>query len=119
MVLAARRGAAIDAERDRDATEARYREEHRGTGDPTADRARGHERGAVEQNSSQRTLAVTLAADARADAMLADQEARVRAQRRASDRMAFLVPPALVNESIVELAGNGYDTLGRLSRPHR
>ena len=57
--------------------------------------------------AAQRTLAVTLAADVRADAVLAKQEAMVRAQRQVSDAMTFLVPPALVNDALVELAGNG------------
>ncbi|SIO66584.1 ABC-2 type transport system permease protein [Singulisphaera sp. GP187] len=108
MVLAVRH-AAIDAERDREATETKFREEHRSAGD------RGDAR-------SKQTLAVTLAADARADAMLANHEAQVRAQRRLSDRLAYLVPPVLINDAIVELAGNGPtrwdDYLERIGRFH-
>ena len=121
MVLAVR-NAAIDAERDRDATESRYREEHGDAGGPNTDPAKGNPRGVVDR-ASQRTLAVTLAADARADAVLANQEARVRAQRRLSDGLSFLVPPALVNDAIVELAGNGHtrwdDYLARIGEFHR
>jgi hypothetical protein len=101
MVLAVR-NAAIDAERDREATEARYREEHSGTSHAADAPAPGG-----RDPRSQVALAVILAADARADAMLANHEAQVRAQRRLSDRLAFLVPPVLMNDVIVELAGNG------------
>ena len=106
MVLAVR-NAAIDAE-------ARPRR-HRGTLSRGASQqqrpcSRPDGGGATRQQrrQQQRTLAVTLAADARADAVLAEQEARVREQRRLSDRLAFLVPPALVNDAIVELAGSGH-----------
>jgi ABC-2 type transport system permease protein len=120
MVLAVR-NAAIDAERDRDATEARYREEHHDGGDRTSDRTAAGQRG-INDASSRRTLAVTLAADARADTVLAEQEARVREQRRLSDRLAFLVPPALVNDAIVELAGSGHtrwdDYIARVGEFH-
>lgn len=112
MVLAVR-DAAIDAERDREATEARFRDEHRSTSDGAADRGDAR---------TQLALAVTLAADARADAMLANHEAQVRAQRRLSDRLAFLVPPVLINDAIVELAGNGPtrwdDYLERIGKFH-
>ena len=114
-MLLAVRNAAIDTERDRDATEARYREEHRNISDQTADAPKVDDR-------TQRTLAVTLAADARADTVLANHEAQVQAQRRLSDRLAFLVPPALVNDAIAELAGNGHtrwdEYLARINQFH-
>jgi len=110
MVLAVR-NAAIDTERDRDAAEARYREEHRNTID----------NGAID-NRTQRTLAITVAADVRADAVLANHEEQVQAQRRLSDRLAFLVPPALINDALAELAGNGHtrwdDLLNRIDKFH-
>jgi len=111
MVLAVR-NAAVDAERDRDATEARYREQHPDTGG-----------GAINDERTRRTLEVTLAADARADEVLARQEARVREQRRLSDRLAFLAPPALVHDAVAELAGNGHtrwdDYLVRVGAFHK
>ena len=100
MVLAVR-NAAIDTERDRDATDARYREEHRSTNDQSTD-------GPKVDDRTRRTLAVTVAADARADAMLVNHEAQVQAQRRFSDRLAFLVPPVLINDALAELSGNGH-----------
>lgn len=116
MVLAVR-NAAIDTERDRDASEARYRDEHRNTGPGDAVTARNS-----GDDRNQRTLAITLAADERADAVLADHESEVRAQRRLSDRMAFLVPPVLINDAIAELAGNGHtrwdDFLARIDEFH-
>jgi ABC-2 type transport system permease protein len=121
MVLAVR-NAAVDAERDRDATEAHYREEHGETAalKPTEAKAGSHD---TLDKTTQRTLAVILAADARADAVLANQEARVHDQRRVSDRLSFLVPPTFVNDAIVELAGNGYtrwdDYLARIVEFHR
>ena len=117
MVLAVR-NAAIDTERDRDATEARYREEHRNS---TASRAKSTGGPKLDERTH-RTLAVTLAADARSDVVLAQHEAQVQAQRRLSDRIAFLVPPSLINDVIAELAGNGHtrwdDYLARVSEFH-
>lgn len=102
MVLAVR-SAAIDAERDREATEARYRDEHVTASDRnTASTER------TKDERTQHTLDVTLAADVRADAVLAEQEARVRGQRRLADRLALLVPPALIYDTLAELAGNGH-----------
>ncbi|MFO0818305.1 MAG: ABC transporter permease subunit [Pirellulales bacterium] len=100
MVLAVR-NAAVDTERDRDANDARYREEHRGANDRSTDAPKVDDR-------TRRTLAVTVAADARADILLAHHEAQVQAQRRLSDRLAFLVPPALINDALAELSGNGH-----------
>jgi ABC-2 type transport system permease protein len=116
MVLAVRT-AAIDAERDRAATEARYREEHRNPGDSPRTGS-----GAITDERSKLTLAVTVAADSRADAVLASQEDRIREQRRLSDRLSLLAPPALVNDAIAELAGNGHtrwdDYLSRIGEFH-
>lgn len=109
LVLAVRE-AAVDAERDRDAAEARYREEHRDG--PVAG---GDDR-------TLRTLEVTVAADARADAMLAEQEAKILQQRRLAERLSYLLPPCLLNDAVAELAGNGHirwdDYLGRVATFH-
>lgn len=116
MVQAVRE-ASIDAERDRDAVEARYREEHRGVGGLAAD-----PRGVGGDDRTRRTLAVALAADARADAVLADQEARVKQQRHLCERLAYLAPPVLFHDAVVELAGNGHsrwdDYLARVGDFH-
>ncbi|MFO0950278.1 MAG: ABC transporter permease subunit [Isosphaeraceae bacterium] len=113
MVLAVRE-AAVDAERDAEAAEARYRAEH--PDEPKSGAPAGGDR-------TRRTLEVTLAADARADAVLAEQEARVRAQRRLADRLALLAPPALVNDALAELAGAGHtrwdDYLERVGAFHK
>jgi ABC-2 type transport system permease protein len=91
MVLALRQA---EVAVDREAQQARYRAEH-GQADDTAEQQR-------------RTLELTLAADRRADEMLARHEAMVQAQRLLSDRLSLLAPPILVNDAIVELAGNGH-----------
>lgn len=49
-----------------------------------------------------------MAADARADSVLAEQEARIFRQRRLAERLAFLLPPSLVYDGVAELAGNGH-----------
>jgi ABC-2 type transport system permease protein len=111
MVLAVRE-ASVDAERDRDALNARYLAEH-----PDERPAHGGD------DRTRRTLDVILAADARADAVFAQQERRVREQRRLADRLAFLSPPALILDSIAELAGNGHtrwdDYLVRVGEFHK
>jgi ABC-2 type transport system permease protein len=112
LVLAVRE-AAVDAERDRDAADARYRAEHP---DATATAT------APGDDRTARALEVTLAADARADAMLADQEARVRRQRLLADRLALVLPACLVHDAVAELAGNGHtrwdDYLARVAAFH-
>ncbi|MFO0909047.1 MAG: DUF3526 domain-containing protein [Isosphaeraceae bacterium] len=100
MILAVRE-AAVDAERDRDAAEARYREEH------PSDVARP-KTATVNDERTRRTLDVTLRADIRADAVLVEQNTKVRNQRRLSDRVAVLAPPALANDILAELAGAGH-----------
>lgn len=93
LILAVRE-AAIDAERDRDAADARYRDEHGAA--PPGDR------------QTLRTLDVTVAADARSDAMLAEQDARILRQRRLAERLAYSLPPCLMHDAIAELSGNGH-----------
>ncbi|WP_165250490.1 DUF3526 domain-containing protein [Paludisphaera soli] len=103
------RAASVDAERDLDAAEARYREEH-AEAKPAGD------------GRSRRTLEVTIAADARADEVLARQEARIREQRALCDRLAFLAPPIMFHDALAELAGNGHtrwdDYLARVADFH-
>lgn len=91
MVLALRQA---EVAVDREAQQARYRAEH-GQPDATAERQR-------------RTLELTLAADQRADDTLARHEAMVESQRLLGDRLAYLAPPVLINDALVELAGNGH-----------
>jgi ABC-2 type transport system permease protein len=109
LVLAVRE-AAVDAERDRDAAEARYREDHRTGTDAGAD------------GRTRRTLEVTVAADARADTILADQESQILRQRRLAEQFAFLLPPCLLYDAVAELAGNGHtrwdDYLERVAAFH-
>lgn len=93
MVLAVRQ-AAVDADRDRAAEQARFAAEHGGAA-PANDRER-------------RTLALTLLADQRADEVLARHEAQVRRQRSLTDRLGLLSPPLVVNAALVNLAGNGH-----------
>lgn len=104
------REAAVDADRDLDAAEARYREEHR------------DEPAAGGDDRTRRTLEVTVAADARADAMLAEQETRILRQRRLDERLAYLLPPCLLHDTVAELAGNGHtrwdDYLERVAAFH-
>ncbi len=90
------REAAVDAERDRDASEARYREEHPGEPAPAGD------------DRTRRTLDVTVAADARADTMLAEQESCILRQRALAERLGGLLPSCLMYDAIAELAGTGH-----------
>jgi ABC-2 type transport system permease protein len=109
LVLAVRE-AAVDVERDRNAADARYREEHRTGPNAGAD------------DLTRRTVDVTVAADARADAMLAEQESLILRQRRLAERLAYLLPPCLVHDVVAELAGNGHtrwdDYLERVATFH-
>lgn len=100
VVLAVRQ-AAVEAERDREAEQARFRADHglvASAGVATAGSASSAER---------RTLALTLAADRRADEVLSRHEALVQQQRRLTERLGLLSPPLLVNDALAELAGNG------------
>jgi hypothetical protein len=117
-MLMAVRGAAVDAERDRNATEARYREEHRGVSGLAAEA-----RDTIDDERTRQTLSATLAADARADMVLSDQERHVTEQRRLCDRLAVLTPPVLFHDAVVELAGNGHtrwdDYVARVGEFHK
>lgn len=94
------REAAVDAERDRDAAAARFQQEHAGTAE-----AAGPRDGAAER--TRRAVAVSEAAEARADRLLAQHEAQVQAQQQAIGRAAWWVPPVLMEHWLAELAGNG------------
>lgn len=107
VVLAVRQ-AAVDADRDREAEQARFRADH-GLAAPgvTAER---------------RALALVLAADQRADAVLTRHETLVRQQRELTALLSLLSPAMRVNDSLTELAGNGHsrwdDYLQRVDRFH-
>jgi ABC-2 type transport system permease protein len=109
LVLAVRQ-TSVDTERDMDAAEARYREEHAETA------------GTRPPDATARTLEVTVAADARADAILAEQDTRVRSQRRLAERLSLALPPCLIHDAIAELAGAGHtrydDYLARVAAFH-
>ncbi len=109
LVLAVRE-ASVGAERDLDAAEARFREEHAGTSELRRD------------DRTARTLEVTVAADARADELLARQEIVIRQQRRMAERLSMPLPSSLVYDTIAELAGSGHsrwdDYLARVADFH-
>lgn len=95
MVLAVRQ-ASVDAERDRDAVELRYLEEH------------PQDTQGIHAVSGQRAVAVVFAADRRADEVLAAHEARVQAQRRLSARLSWWVPSIRMYQSMADLSGTGH-----------
>lgn len=94
VVLAVRQ-AAVDADRDREAEQARFRAEH-GLAAP----------GAAPER---RALALVLAADQRADAVLTRHEALVRQQRDLTSALSVFSPAMRVNDTLAELAGNGHN----------
>lgn len=109
LILAVRE-ASVDTERNLDAAEARFREEHAGTTELRRD------------DRTARTLEVTIAADARADELLARQEEDVRRQRRMAERLSLLLPASLVYDTFAELAGSGHtrwdDYMARIAQFH-
>lgn len=110
-VVLAVREAAVDADRDRAAEQARFSAEH-GLVTP-ANSGAANERHA---------LLLTLAADRRADEVLSRHEALVRQQRALTDRLGLLSPALLVNDTLTELGGNGHSQwdayLGRVDAFH-
>ena len=70
-----------------------------------------------------RTLVLLLAADRRADDVLARHDAMVRANRSLVERASWLAPPVLLNDALAALAGNGPDRwdahLANVSAFHR
>jgi len=114
MVLAVRQ-AAVDVDRDLDAERARFRSEH-GLAQPTAPGAAAapaatgtSAASAAASAGDRRTLARLLAADRRADEVLARHDAMVRANRSLVERASWLAPPVLLNDALAALAGNGPD----------
>ncbi|TXI80650.1 MAG: DUF3526 domain-containing protein [Flavobacteriales bacterium] len=99
-VILASRSAAIDAERDRAAEEARYRDEYGETAAKTA--------GKVDERTRMlQRIAVQTIATERADAVLARHDARVDEQARLAARLAFLSPAMLAEAAMIDLSGNG------------
>lgn len=98
-VVLAVREAAVDAERDREAGQARYQQDHAGTteGGPRDD----------ADARTRRAVAVSLAAEARAEALLARHEQQIDAQQQAVGRAAWWAPPVLMEHWLADLAGNG------------
>ncbi|MDX2037610.1 MAG: DUF3526 domain-containing protein [Isosphaeraceae bacterium] len=113
MILAVR-SAAVDVERERAAAEDRFRDEHAPRSDSFA--------GPIADARTRETLAVTIAADRRADEILAEQEEQARRRRGLAERLAFALPPALLHDALEEIAGNGRtrwdDFLERIDRFH-
>lgn len=101
-VVLAVRDAAVDAERDAGAERARFEQSHAGTAEA------GRTPPAV--STAERTrlaLAVTLAADARADQLLAAQDARLRERQALVAQAAWAVPSLLMQQWLADLAGSG------------
>lgn len=96
MVLAAR-AAAIDAEQSRDASFARYVEEH---GSPVP-----KSRGSLE--ATRKRLATREAAFERVEAVVAAHDAQLARQRAFSDTLAFFSPPLLTSGLLADIAGTG------------
>lgn len=99
-VVLAVREAAVDAERDREASQARYQQDHAGTPEGGAPRDEADAR-------TRRAVAVSLAAEARAEQLLARHELQIEAQQQAVGRAAWGAPPVLMAHWLADLAGNG------------
>jgi ABC-2 type transport system permease protein len=99
MVLAVR-GATVNADRERDASLARYREEH-----PQAqpDELR---RGSAAERVARR-LAVVDASAARAEAVVAAHDAQLARRQTLVDAVAFVSPALLMQLAVTDLAGTG------------
>lgn len=95
MVLAAR-AASTDADRARDATLARYADEH-GGGKPAG--------GAQEMTL--RRLATQEAAFQRVEAIVAEHDAQLARQREMADRLGYLSPAYLTYQALADIAGSG------------
>ena len=96
MVLAAR-AASIDADRARDASLARYAEEH---GD--AEKPAGG-----PQEATLRRLATQEAAFQRVEAIVAEHDAQLARQRDMADRLGYLSPAYLTYSAMADIAGSG------------
>ena len=96
MVLAAR-AASIDADRARDASLARYAQEH---GD--AEKPAGG-----PQEATLRRLATQEAAFQRVEAIVAEHDAQLARQRDMADRLGYLSPAYLTYQAMADIAGSG------------
>lgn len=114
MVLAVR-AAAVDAERNRDAELARFRDEH-----PDADEAQRPDRG---REQTLRRLAVQQAAVQAVDGILASHEAQLARRQSLVQWLSFASPALLMNDALAELAGHGPSRMAafmtQLHRFHR
>ena len=114
MVLAVR-GASIDSDRARDATLARYREEH-----PQA-QPDELQRGSPRERVARRLAAVDASA-LRVQAVVARHDAQLARRQALVDRLAYLSPALLLQLAATDLAGTGggayADFYARVDRFH-
>ncbi|MFO1103095.1 MAG: DUF3526 domain-containing protein [Methylocystis sp.] len=96
MVLAAR-AASTDADRARDATLARYADEHGG----------GGRQAGGAQEMTLRRLATQEAAFQRVEAIVAKHDAQLARQRDMADRLGYLSPAYLTYAAMADIAGAG------------
>jgi ABC-2 type transport system permease protein len=108
MVLAAR-AASIDAEQSRDASLARYVEEH---GSPAP-----KSRASLEATRTR--LATREAAFERVEAVVAAHDAQLALQRSFSDGLSFLSPPLLASALLADIAGTGEARYSRFNETIR
>ncbi|MCQ4190659.1 ABC transporter permease [Methylocystis suflitae] len=96
MVLAAR-AASTDADRARDASLARYAQEHGDAGKPAGG----------PQEMTLRRLATQEAAFQRVEAIVAEHDAQLARQRDMADRLGYLSPAYLTYQAMADVAGSG------------
>ncbi len=94
------RAASIDADRERDATLARYQEEHGHLHDD------GLQPGSYRERTLRR-LAVQQAATQRAEAIMSVHDERLQQQHLLANRLAYLSPALLMYNAVAEIAGTG------------
>jgi ABC-2 type transport system permease protein len=96
MVLAAR-AASTDADRARDASLARYAQEHGEAGGPKGG----------PQEMTLRRLATQEAAFQRVEAIVAEHDAQLARRRELADRLGYLSPAYLTYQALADVAGAG------------
>jgi ABC-2 type transport system permease protein len=96
MVLAAR-AASTDADKARDASLARYAQEHGEAGRPAGG----------PQEMTLRRLATQEAAFQRVEAIVAEHDAQLAHQRDMADRLGYLSPAYLTYQALANIAGSG------------
>lgn len=106
MVLAVR-AAAVDGDRERDASLARYQEEH----------GHSHSNGDALQRGSyrertQRRLAVQELAMRRVEEIMVVHDQRLLQQQALSSRLGYLSPALLMHLALAEIAGTGHGRYG-------